>query len=135
MEERGLALAFHSGPNWQEPVFRACNRFISVHALGFSFYNILHCTNWVINGMCERFPKLPVIWIEGGLAWIPFLMQRLDNEFMMRPSESCTTSRSDATPTIFRISRNAPRRREPICEIRRKSSRAMDFGFAIQLAC
>jgi predicted TIM-barrel fold metal-dependent hydrolase len=88
MEERGLSLSFHSGPNWQEPVFRACNRFLSVHALGFSFYNILHCTNWVINGMGERFPKLPVIWIEAGLAWIPFLMQRLDHEYMMRPSEA-----------------------------------------------
>src|SRR5262249_21673958 len=33
------------------------------------------------------FPKLPVIWIEGGLAWIPFLMQRLDHEFMLRSSE------------------------------------------------
>ena len=76
LEERGLALAFHSGPNWNEPVFRACNRFLSVHALGFTFYNILHCTNWVINGMGERFPKLPVIWIESGLAWVPFLMQR-----------------------------------------------------------
>ena len=88
IEERGLSLAFHSGPNWGEPVFRGCNRFISVHALGFSFYNILHCTNWVINGMGERFPKLPVIWIEAGLAWIPFLMQRLDHEYMMRPSEA-----------------------------------------------
>src|ERR1044072_6845665 len=87
MEERGLSLAFHSGPNWGEPVFRACNRFLSVHALGFSFYNILHCTNWVINGLGERFPKLPIIWVEGGLAWIPFLMQRLDHEYMLRPSE------------------------------------------------
>ena len=88
MEERALALAFHSGPNWNEPVFRACNRFLSVHALGFTFYNILHLTNWVINGMGERFPKLPVIWIESGLAWVPFLMQRLDHEYMMRPSEA-----------------------------------------------
>ncbi len=88
IEERGLSLAFHSGPNWGEPVFRGCNRFLSVHALGFSFYNILHCTNWVINGMGERFPKLPVIWIEAGLAWVPFLMQRLDHEYMMRPSEA-----------------------------------------------
>ena len=69
-------------------MFRACNRFISVHALGFTFYNILHCTNWVINGMGERFPKLPVIWIEAGLAWVPFLMQRLDHEYMMRSSEA-----------------------------------------------
>jgi predicted TIM-barrel fold metal-dependent hydrolase len=88
MEERGLSLAFHSGPNWGEPVFKSCNRFISVHALGFTFYNILHLTNWVINGLGERFPKLPVIWIEAGLAWIPFLMQRLDHEYMLRPSEA-----------------------------------------------
>jgi predicted TIM-barrel fold metal-dependent hydrolase len=87
IEERGLALSFHSGFNWGEAVFRGCNRFLSAHALGFSFYNILHCTNWVINALPERFPKLPVIWIESGLAWIPFLMQRLDHEFMLRSSE------------------------------------------------
>ena len=87
IEERGLVLSFHSAFNWSESVFRGCNRFIAVHALGFSFYNILHCTNWVVNGLSERFPKLPVIWIESGLAWVPFLMQRLDHEYMMRPSE------------------------------------------------
>src|SRR4051812_16571799 len=68
MEERGLTLSFHSGPNWGEPVFKSCNRFLSVHALGFSFYNILHLTNWVVNGIGERFPKLPVIWIEAGVG-------------------------------------------------------------------
>jgi len=87
IEEQGLVLSFHSAFNWGENVFRGCNRFIAVHALGFTFYNILHCTNWVVNGMGERFPKLPVIWIESGLAWVPFLMQRLDHEYMMRPSE------------------------------------------------
>jgi predicted TIM-barrel fold metal-dependent hydrolase len=88
MEERGLSLSFHSGPSWSEGTFASCNRFLSAHALGFSWYNILHCTNWVINGMGERFPKLPVIWIEAGLAWIPFLMQRLDHEYLLRPSEA-----------------------------------------------
>ena len=43
------------------------NRFISVHALGFMWYNMLHMTNWVINGLPERFPKLKVMWIESGL--------------------------------------------------------------------
>jgi uncharacterized protein len=88
LEERGLALAFHSGLNWTEPAFQACNLFLSVHALGFPFYNMVHCTNWVMNGMGERFPKLPVLWIESGLAWVPFLMQRLDHEYMMRSSEA-----------------------------------------------
>lgn len=89
IEERGMPLGFHAGYHWiGERPMEVLNRFISVHALGFTFYNILHLTNWVINGIPERFPKLNVIWIESGLAWIPFLMQRLDHEFMMRSSEA-----------------------------------------------
>ncbi len=87
IEERGLVLSFHSGPSWGDSTFQSCNRFLSAHALGFSWYNILHCTNWVVNGMCERFPKMPVMWIESGLSWIPFVMQRIDHEYMLRPSE------------------------------------------------
>ena len=59
-----------------------------MHALGFTWCNMLHMTNWLMNGMPERFPKLKTIWIESGLAWVPFLMQRLDNEFMMRTSDA-----------------------------------------------
>ena len=88
IEERGLVLSFHSGPNWGEPIFKSCNRFLVAHALGFSWYNIVNLSNWVINGMGERFPKLPVVWIESGLAWVPFLMQKLDHEYMLRPSEA-----------------------------------------------
>ena len=57
------------------------------HALGFCWHNMVYLTNWIINGLPERFPKLKTIWIESGLAWVPFLMQRLDNEYMMRSSE------------------------------------------------
>jgi uncharacterized protein len=88
IEERGVPLNFHSqfgGASDQS--LNLCNRFMAAHALGFSWFNILHCTNWLVNGMPERFPKLKTIWIESGLAWIPFLMQRLDNEWMMRSSE------------------------------------------------
>src|SRR5258708_15791565 len=89
VEERVLALAFHSAINIGEPVFKGLNRFAAVHALGFPFFNILHMTNWITNGLGERFPQLPVIWIEGGLAWMPFLMQRLDPAFLLRASEFC----------------------------------------------
>jgi uncharacterized protein len=88
IEEMGKPLAFHAAYNWQSKYMEQMNRFISVHALGFPYYNILHMTNLVINGIFERLPKLRTIWIEGGVAWIPFLMQRLDNEYMMRPSEA-----------------------------------------------
>jgi predicted TIM-barrel fold metal-dependent hydrolase len=45
-------------------------------------------TNWIINGLPERFPTLKVVWIESGLAWLPFLMQRLDSEYTLRSSEA-----------------------------------------------
>ena len=46
-----------------------------MHALGFAWPHIVHCTNWILNGIPERFPKLKVIWIESGIAWAPFVMQ------------------------------------------------------------
>jgi predicted TIM-barrel fold metal-dependent hydrolase len=88
MEEMGLPLAFHAGYNWNDHEMGMMNRFISVHAIGFVLYNMIHLTNWIINGLPERFPKLKTIWIESGLAWLPFMMQRLDNEYMMRTSEA-----------------------------------------------
>jgi uncharacterized protein len=87
LQERGLPLAFHSATG-SEPGLRLFNRFLGVHALGFPWHNMLHVTNWLVNGMPERFPRLKTIWIESGLAWIPFVMQRLDNEWMMRSSEA-----------------------------------------------
>lgn len=88
LQERGMPLCFHAIYHQQERMFEGMNKFLSVHALGFIFYNLVHITNMVINGIPERFPKLKLLWIESGLAWIPFLMQRLDNEYMMRSSEA-----------------------------------------------
>jgi predicted TIM-barrel fold metal-dependent hydrolase len=88
LEERDLPLMFHGVYNWEDSAFRMMNKFISVHALGFVFYNMLHLINWIMNGLPERFPKLKVIWMESGLAWIPFMMQRLDNEYAMRSNEA-----------------------------------------------
>jgi len=88
LEEHSLPLAFHAAYNWNDQAMAMMNRFISVHALGFVFYNMVHMTNWIINGLPERFPKLKVLWIESGLAWLPFMIQRLDNEYMMRSSEA-----------------------------------------------
>jgi uncharacterized protein len=87
LQEAGKPLGFHAGFTWGDPSFAQINRFIGMHALSFAHFNMVHMTNWVLNGLPERFPKLKVIWIESGLAWIPFVMQRLDSEFMMRTSE------------------------------------------------
>jgi len=88
LERRKLPLAFHSSVEWTERTFAVMNRYVSIHALGMPFNHMVHMTNWVINGLPERFPGLRTIWIEGGLAFVPFLMQRLDSVYMMRSSEA-----------------------------------------------
>ena len=88
LEERNLPLAFHAAFNWEDGSMAQLNRFLSMHALSFVHCNLIHMTNWIVNGLPERFPKLKVIWVESGLAWLPYLMQRLDSEYMMRTSEA-----------------------------------------------
>jgi uncharacterized protein len=87
IEEMGLPISFHAAYTWGDQALQLTNRFIGVHALGFMWFNMVHMTNWVVNGLPERFPKLKVMWIESGLTWAYSLMQRLDHSYMMRTSD------------------------------------------------
>jgi len=88
LEERGLALGFHTVDVWMDAPLNQFNRFMSAHALGFPLYNMIHTINLIINGIPERFPNLKIVMIEAGLTWIPFIMGRLDSEYLYRPSEA-----------------------------------------------
>jgi predicted TIM-barrel fold metal-dependent hydrolase len=83
----GKPISFHAAYSWDDRALATTNRFISVHSLGFMWFNMIHMTNWVINGIPERFPKLKTMWIESGLTWAYCLMQRLDHSYMMRTSD------------------------------------------------
>jgi predicted TIM-barrel fold metal-dependent hydrolase len=88
LEEAGQPIGFHAHHNWHDEYTSQLNRFLSMHAISFMLCNLVHLTNWVINGLPERFPKLKTVWIESGIAWLAFAMQRLDNEYLMRSSEA-----------------------------------------------
>jgi uncharacterized protein len=88
LERRELPLAFHAGPHPNDTMTSTMNRYLSVHSISFVTCNMTHMTNWIVNGLPERFPGLKVIWVESGLAWVPFMMQRLDHEYLMRQSDA-----------------------------------------------
>lgn len=88
IEETGKPICFHAGYHWQDPSLATIPTFLGMHALGFVWCNMVHMTNWILQGIPERFPKLKSLWVESGLAWLPFLMQRLDDQFLMRQSEA-----------------------------------------------
>jgi predicted TIM-barrel fold metal-dependent hydrolase len=88
IEETGKPLAFHTVSYWMDRPFQQFNNFLSAHALGFPFYNMIQLTNIVINGIPERFPDLKFVFIEAGVTWLPFIMTRLDSDYMARSSEA-----------------------------------------------
>lgn len=88
LDERGLPLAVHAGPNWQERPFNMLERFVGAHALGTPFYGMVHLFNAVVAGLPERFPGIRWIWMEAGQSWAVFAASRLDNEYRQRPSEA-----------------------------------------------
>src|SRR5258708_17133012 len=96
LEEMGLPIAFHGSYHWHDQAQGMLNRFISVHALGFVWYNMIHLANWIINGIPERFPKLKVMWIESGLTRLPYLKpsfahQSLSLHYTSPTSQTYTT--------------------------------------------
>jgi predicted TIM-barrel fold metal-dependent hydrolase len=88
IEESGKPICFHAGYHWQDPSLATIPTFLGMHALGFVWCNMVHMTNWILQGIPVRFPRLKSLWVESGLAWLPFLMQRLDDQFLMRQSEA-----------------------------------------------
>lgn len=88
LQEETCRLPSHASFYQKETVIRRHQQFPVGTCPWFRIPTMVRATNMVINGIPERFPNLKVIWIESGLTWVPFLMQRLDNEYMMRTSEA-----------------------------------------------
>src|SRR5260370_36011586 len=44
-------------------------------------------TSMVTSGIPVRFPRLTVVSTEAGITWVPFLMNRLDKEYVERRRE------------------------------------------------
>ena len=38
--------------------------------------------SWIVTGILERFPKLKIIFVEAGLGWLPFYLERLDRMYV-----------------------------------------------------
>jgi hypothetical protein len=41
---------------------------------------ILAMVNLLYSGVCERFPRIKVVWSEGGIGWVPNVLERCDRQ-------------------------------------------------------
>ena len=54
--------------------------YIEWHTLGSAGSIMAHLVSLVVNGVFERLPGLRVLLLEGGLAWLPGILWRLDTQ-------------------------------------------------------
>jgi hypothetical protein len=44
----------------------------------------------IVGGVFERFPKLSIAYLESGIGWVPYMMDRLDEEVEKRGAKART---------------------------------------------
>ncbi|MDA4122265.1 MAG: amidohydrolase [Thaumarchaeota archaeon] len=70
------------------PIGFGLETFLENHVLSFPITIARQLTSIVLGGVPVRFPRLKFIFMEGGVTYIPWLMQRMDDEYVKRSFEA-----------------------------------------------
>jgi predicted TIM-barrel fold metal-dependent hydrolase len=92
-ERLDVALGFHATMIESIGAQRFEN-FINVHTIGHPVEQMISVCSVVVGGVLDRFPKLRVGFLEAGIGWIPYLMDRLDEEIEKRGEEEAPALRA-----------------------------------------
>lgn len=82
-ERLDVALALHGAPS-KGMGFDFFDSFIKTHTLEHPFAILIQLTSMMFDGVFERFPKLRVAFLEAGCGWVPYMMDRMDEEYERR---------------------------------------------------
>ena len=79
-EKLGCALAVHGGSHHHLGM-DTYSVYYPVNALGHPFGIMVQAAGMITHGIFDRFPDLRVGFLEGGAAWVPFFLDRLDRAY------------------------------------------------------
>ena len=81
-QDLDTTVAIHGGHATAEYI--PYTRFIQRHAVGFPVSQIIQMTSLALEGIFELFPTLRVAFLEAGCTWVPYMLDRLDEEWELR---------------------------------------------------
>jgi uncharacterized protein len=73
-------------------------KFIQAHTVSHVFAQLRQITSMIFDGVPVRFPDLSIAYLEAGSGWIPYFLQRMDEEYEKRgfaEAKLLTTSPSE----------------------------------------
>lgn len=59
-------------------------KFIQAHTVSHAFAQLRQITSMMFDGIPVRFPELSIAYLEAGSGWIPYFLQRMDEEYEKR---------------------------------------------------
>lgn len=93
-ERLGVMLGVHaSGSHLGGGGVELFPRFIQAHTCSHAFGQMRQLTSIVLEGLPERFPRLRLAFLEAGCGWVPYWMERMDDEYAKRAAEAPTLRR------------------------------------------
>ena len=63
------------------------HKYIGVHMTSHPFEQMLSVVSIISNGVLDRFAKLKVGFLEAGVGFLPYWMERFDEKYLLRKSE------------------------------------------------
>jgi hypothetical protein len=85
-QELDVPVGFHATANVSAGNMRF-HKYLGVHMTSHPFEQMLSITAIIGGGVLDRFPKLKVGFLEAGVGWLPYWMERFDEKYLMRKSE------------------------------------------------
>jgi predicted TIM-barrel fold metal-dependent hydrolase len=82
-------LAVHGVPHDRRYFVDLLDYFIDVHTVGFPVSLMLQLANMIYRGVPELFPRLRLAFLEAGCTWVPYMMDRMDEEWEKRGEVEC----------------------------------------------
>lgn len=87
-QNKGLPVCYHANLGIGGSIGLEKLEFVGLHTLSFPLSIIRHIVSVVLNGVSVRFPNLRFVFVEGGVTWIPWIMNRMDDEYIKRKLEA-----------------------------------------------
>jgi predicted TIM-barrel fold metal-dependent hydrolase len=84
-ERLGVPVAVHaSGTDLSLQGPEPFPKFIQAHTVSHPFGQMRQITSMIFEGVPARFPDLRIAYLEAGAGWVPYFVQRMDEEFEKR---------------------------------------------------
>jgi uncharacterized protein len=68
--------------------------FIKILVMEHAVAQQIHFTSYILDGAPVRFPTLKMAFLEAGVGWVPYLMERLDEKYEKLPQQAAAGPRA-----------------------------------------